>query len=222
MKPTSACIRRAVWWLAGAAALSIVATVGAFVIEFHADPVQHDVDAWAGFGSYFGGVLGPILSVINLAALLLVAVVVTEQQQSTLASKRLALDMLAQWNGADLHASRQVISDLIDRTPDPARLPTFSELEAARTPESVHAFRLCHFLEQWAVLKHLGEVDTAILATAIGSRALWYRARFFEPVRCREGRHDVLKTLNLIEEELFRSLTANADMEPDAVLGRPR
>jgi hypothetical protein len=52
----------------------------------------------------------------------------------------------------------------------------------------------------------MDEIDHNILAKAIGARALWYRTYFFEPIRARERNVDILKTLTLIEEQLFQML----------------
>ena len=192
--------------IAGTAVLAALVTAGAFYLEFHADPIQHDSGAWANFATYFGGIFNAVVALINLAALLLVAVVVTEQQQNALASKRLALDLLAQWNGAELHESRRVISDWIEDTPDQEQIPTLRELELSRATQSLHAFRLYHFFEQWAVLNSLEEIDHEILSKAIGSRALWYRTHLFQLFQRREQNSDICRTLTLIEEHLFMKL----------------
>lgn len=206
MRYTSERVRSFALWIAGSAVLAALVTAGAFYYEFHAEPIQHDSEAWANFAAYFGGIFSSFVALINLAALLLIAFVVTDQQQNALASKRLALDMLAQWNGAELHEARRVISDLIEDTTDPVELPTLRDLELARSSPSLHAFRLYHFFEQWAVLNAMGEIDHNILAKAIGSRALWYRTHFFAPIGAREPNVDIRKTLTLIEEQLFKKL----------------
>lgn len=206
MKTTPAAIRSIVLWIGALTALAAFAVAGAFYLEFRSEPIQHDSGAWANFATYFSGVFGPIVALVNLFALLLIAVVVTDHQQNALASKRLALDMLGQWNGAELHESRRVVSELIEEISDPCQLPTLRELELARSAPSLHAFRLYHFFEQWAVLYSMGEIDHKILATAIGSRALWYRTHFFGPIADREKNSDIRKTLNLIDSELFKRL----------------
>lgn len=206
MKLTSKNVRSIALGIAGSTVLAAFATAGAFYLQFGSEPIQHDSEAWANFATYFSGIFNAFVALINLVTLLLIAVVVTDQQQNALASKRLALDMLAQWNGAELHESRRVISDLIEDSQGPEKLPTLRELELARSSPSLHAFRLYHFFEQWAVLKSMGEIDHKILATAIGSRALWYRTHFFGPIGVREKNADIQKTLTLIEAQLFKEL----------------
>lgn len=206
VKSSPATIRSMALWMGACTALVAFAVLGAFYLEFRSEPIQHDSGAWSNFATYFSGLFGPIVAMVNLFALLLVAVVVTDHQQNALASKRLALDMLAQWNGAELHESRRVVSDLIDAVDGPGQLPTLRELELARSAPSLHAFRLYHFFEQWAVLHAMGEIDHKILATAIGSRALWYRDHFFGPITDREKNPDILRTLKLIESNLFEDL----------------
>lgn len=200
-------IQLAIGWLLALGIASTMLTVLAFYMEFRTQPVQNDSGAWANFGTYFGGVLGPILALINLAAILLIAIGIVEQQQRTLSSKRLSIDLMTEWHAPPLHESRRLVSDAIDQVDRQERtLPTFWELEQTEPELSLHAFRLYHFFEKWAVLVEVGEVDQLILNKALGSRALWYRTKFFEPIRQREANTDMLKTLNQIEAVVFQPL----------------
>jgi hypothetical protein len=196
-----------VWLLLAAAAVACILVIGAFYITFHAFPVQRDSGAWSNFGSYFGGMLGPILGVLNLGALLFIAVRVTEVQQTTLATKRLSLDLYSEWHAPPLHESRRIVSDLISLVErNEWSMPTLSGLGETEAELRIHAFRLYHFFERWAVLVELREVDEAILKNALASRALWYRRYFFEPIRQTETNSDIRCSLDRIEVFVFSRL----------------
>ncbi|EGQ9291699.1 hypothetical protein F7U77_08740 [Vibrio vulnificus] len=52
------------------AALSVIAVIGFYAIQFHSFEFSKDVDHWNQFGGYVGGVLGPVLSFISLVMLI--------------------------------------------------------------------------------------------------------------------------------------------------------
>ncbi|NVK41353.1 MAG: hypothetical protein HWE39_08920 [Oceanospirillaceae bacterium] len=196
-----------VWLLLFVAGVSCVLVIGAFCLVFYDLPFSKDSGDWSNFGSYFGGLLSPILGVLNLCALLLIAVRVTEAQQKTLATKRLSLDLYSEWHEPSLHESRRVVSDLISSVSRNERvLNTLSELEQSELDLRVHAFRLYHFFEKWAVLVELNEVDEVILNKALASRALWYRQYFFEPIREAESNTEIRSSLDRIETIVFSKL----------------
>ena len=196
-----------VWLLLAAAVVACALVAGAFYVTFHALPVQKDSGAWSNFGGYFGGMLGPIVGVLNLGALLFIAVRVTEVQQATLATKRLSVDLYSEWHAPSLHESRRIVSNLISSVERNERpLPRLSELEEAEGELRVHAFRLYHFFEKWAILVELREVDEAILMKALASRALWYRRCFFEQIRQTETNPDIRRSLDHIENFVFSRL----------------
>lgn len=197
--------------LAGSAALSVLAVVAAFYWTFHGYSVQEDAEAWAFFGSYVGGLLGPVLGLLNLAALLLIALSITDQQQKSLASKRLSVDLLNEWHAQPLHESRIVVSEHIWNVRNGFHQPlTLSNIERDDSRLNVHAFRIYHFFERWAVLAKLDEVDSKILAEALGGRALWFRTNLFSWLRENETDVHIRKSLDMIEANVFSKLPRDA------------
>lgn len=49
--------------------LFIFLTIGLFLLKFSKDTISNDPAVWGQFGDYFGGILNPILSLINLVIL---------------------------------------------------------------------------------------------------------------------------------------------------------
>lgn len=175
MNPLNIKTNFVVWTLLGSGVMAC-----AFAsIFFFSPPPSKNTNEWFEFGSYFAGLLGPILGLLNLAALLFIAVRVTTMQQTSLAAKRLSMDLYTEWHSESLHESRRIVSDLISSCEKNQRpMPTLSELEISNAQLRVHAFRLYQFFEKWAVLSELREVDEQILKKALGSRAHWYRNHF--------------------------------------------
>lgn len=163
--------------------------------------------AWGNFGSYVGGILGPAFGLLNLLAVIYIAIRINELQQRDLVTKRLSIDLFTEWHAEALHRSRIAISDLIAAVQRGERqLPTLSTLEQVEPELSRHAFRLYHFFERWAVLARESQIDERLLQSALGGRARWYEQMFFSPIRLREEDRYMRDTLNLIEEQVFSKL----------------
>lgn len=163
-----------------------------------------DPEPWAHFGTYFGGVLGPLLAFVNLLALVYIAVQLTQAQQTELATKRLTLDLYNDWHSDHLHESRIIVSGLIEAhriagTP----MPTMSEFEKMNCTDTKHAFRVYHFFEKWALLTRERQTDTVLLIGMLGSYGDWWRKSFFGVITPREVDTHMARTLNLIETQVF-------------------
>ncbi|NDI98884.1 hypothetical protein GWA97_07335 [Flavobacterium sp. LaA7.5] len=47
----------------------ILVTVGAYILQFNENKISNNPEVWGQFGDYFGGVLNPLLSILNLIIL---------------------------------------------------------------------------------------------------------------------------------------------------------
>jgi hypothetical protein len=215
--------RTAVYLLLIASVVISAMTVIPYVWYFRSASVSStDPGAWANFGNYVGGILGPAFSLLNLLAIIYIAIRINEIQQRDLVTKRLSIDLFTEWHAEALHQSRIVISDLIAAVQRGERqLPTLSELEQAEPGVSRHAFRLYHFFERWAVLVRECQVDEKLLQSALGGRARWYEQMFFSPIRSREYDRYICATLDLIETQVFSKLNRVAQLPADAPPGDP-
>jgi len=57
-------------------ALSILMPLAIYIINFRGSPISLYPSDWASFGQYMGGVVGPLISTINLAVIIYIAIVV--------------------------------------------------------------------------------------------------------------------------------------------------
>ena len=200
--------RTAVWLVLIAAAVISAITVIPYVWFFWTAAVSSkEPAAWGNFGSYVGGILGPAFGLLNLLAVIYIAIRINELQQRNLVTKRLSIDLFTEWHADALHQSRIAISDLVAAVQRGERqLPTLSTLEQVEPELSRHAFRLYHFFERWAVLAREGQIDEKLLRSALGGRARWYEQKFFSPIRSREEDRYMCATLDLIETQVFSKL----------------
>ena len=161
-------------------------------------------EAWANFGSYFGGIFGPVLAFLNLLAVAFIAVRVVDAQQHQVAAKKLSVDLLTEYHAEPMHKTRIALDELIENAArNKSRIPTLSEYERTDPTNSPHAFRLYHFYEKWAVLAKHGQIDAPLLADALSSRTVWWREHFFEPIMSHEKDRHIQATLHMIKAHVL-------------------
>ena len=161
-------------------------------------------EAWANFGSYFGGIFGPVLAFLNLLAVAFIAVRVVDAQQHQVAAKKLSVDLLTEYHAEPMHKTRIALDELIENAArNNSRVPTLSDYERLDPASSPHAFRLYHFYEKWAVLAKHGQIDAPLLADALSSRTIWWRKHFFEPIMSNEKDQHIQATLRMIKEHVL-------------------
>ena len=163
-------------------------------------------EPWAHFGTYVGGLLGPLLAFLNLLVVLYV-VHASERQQHELARKRLTVDLFGEWHREPMHESRNAMGDLVaNAARNASAMPSLSEIDRVDPANRPHAYRLYHFFEKWAVLSAAQQLDRPLMYAALGGRAEWWNEHFFAPIRVREHDKYILQTLALIESEVFFGL----------------
>ncbi len=169
-------------------------------------------EAWANFGSYFGGLFVPVLAFLNLIAVAFIAVRVVDAQQHQVAAKKLSVDLLTEYHAEPMHMTRIALDELIENAMrNNSRIPTLSEYERTDPTNSPHAFRLYHFYEKWAVLAKHGQIDAPLLADALSSRTAWWREKFFEPIMAHEKDRHIQSTLRLISAHVLNLSTTGQE-----------
>jgi hypothetical protein len=176
-----------------------------YVWYFHDLPIaETKPEAWANFGSYFGGIFGPVLAFLNLLAVAFIAVRVVDSQQHQVAAKKLSIDLLTEYHAESMHETRIALDELIENAAlNKSRIPTLSEFERSDQTISAHAFRLYHFYEKWAVLAKHGHIDALLLADALSSRTVWWQEHFFEPIMSYEKDRHIQATLHMIKKHVL-------------------
>ena len=176
-----------------------------YIWFFHDLPISDSKpEAWANFGSYFGGIFGPLLAFLNLIAVAFIAVRVVDAQQHQVAAKKLTVDLLNEYHSEPMHKTRIAMDELIENAArNQSRIPTLSEFERTDPTNSPNAFRLYHFYEKWAVLAKHNQLDAELLADALASRTIWWRKHFFEPLAVHEKDTHIQETLRMIKQHVL-------------------
>jgi hypothetical protein len=206
-----------------ACAICVTLTLLPYVIAFGALPINTTKpELWAHFATYFSGVLGPLLSILNLVAIVYIAVQLTQLQQSAVASKRLSLDLYSDWHAQELHSSRIEVSKLLaELTEATTPLPTLSEVEDKYVAQEDHVFRIYHFFEKWALLCRENQIDAKLLQTLLGGYAGWWRDEYFSKIRPRETDPYMQPVLELIHEQVFMHAPQRSQREEVPNEARP-
>lgn len=196
--------RRVAWKLFWVAAFITAGTIAPYAYYLGAYGVSSDHQAWASFGGYFGGVLGPLLSFANLVAVAWIGTVVVSRQQEQVIRKQLTIDMLNEYHAEPMHQTRIALDELIEVAARNAGvLPSLSEFERTDPVNSPNAFRLYHYFEKWAVLARTNNVDNELLLAGLGGRVNWWAVRFFGPIAERETDPYIRASLAVIEQQVL-------------------
>lgn len=192
--------RALAWYMTAAVAVVMLVAAAPYVYYLGEFGVSKDHQAWASFGGYVGGVLGPLLAFANLLAVAWIGTVVVTRQQEQVIRKQLTLDLLNEYHADPMHKTRIALDELIENAERHSGvLPSLSEFERTDPVNSPNAFRLYHFFEKWAVLTKTGNVDNELLLAALGGRVLWWKEKFFDRVAARETDRHIRESLKQIE-----------------------
>jgi len=74
----------------------LLISVGIFIAKFSGQTISNNIEAWAQFGDYIGGVLNPILALINICVFVILTITIQNitdknNKESLETSKRIAL-----------------------------------------------------------------------------------------------------------------------------------
>ncbi len=69
--------------------LVILLFVGAFILQFNTHPISNNLEHWGQLGDYIGGVLNPLLSLINICIFVILTLTI---QKITNKNNQVALD----------------------------------------------------------------------------------------------------------------------------------
>jgi hypothetical protein len=162
-------------------ALCVALALGPYIWAFGSLRVDTTKpELWAHFGTYLSGVLGPLLAILNILAIVYIAVQLTQLQQADTASKKLSLDLYNEWHGKEMHESRIEISRSIAKFRKEKRVfPALSKIEGQSLISVIDVFRIYHFFEKWALLVQEKHVEPKLLQTLLGGYAAWWSEEYF-------------------------------------------
>lgn len=80
----------------GLCIILLIISVGLFIAKFSGNPISDKIESWAQFGDYFGGILNPILSLINICVFVILTITIQNitdrnNKASLETSKKIAL-----------------------------------------------------------------------------------------------------------------------------------
>jgi uncharacterized membrane protein len=89
-------INKITYWLIVLSAILLVVFIAAFVINFSGQEVSSNISDWAQFGDYFGGILNPILTLINICVFVILNITIqkitdTNNKATLETNKKIAL-----------------------------------------------------------------------------------------------------------------------------------
>jgi hypothetical protein len=203
-------IEKAAWAVCLAFSMCLLVAIGPYLWAFGSWRIDtHTPELWAHFGTYLSGVLGPLLAVLNLLAIVYIAVQLTQLQQIDLASKRLSLDLFVEWHDREMHTSRIKVSKLLtEYRANNRQLPSLTDFEVeAKDVEAkdveADIFRIYHFFEKWALLVQEKHVEPKLLQSLLGGYAAWWNEQYFSDIEKRETDEYMLPVLQTIKTHVF-------------------
>lgn len=111
-------------FIIGVTALMIFIVVGSYFFNFSEFPISKDTQVWGSFGDYYGGILNPILSILNLGVLVYITFQISDidnrrTEQELLVQRQIALfalkhDALKELNGILLQFQPELVKSDID------------------------------------------------------------------------------------------------------------
>lgn len=204
-------MRKTIIVIAFTAIVCFILPIGIYVWCLKELPIfAPDPQAWAHFGTYVGGVVGPVVGVFNLIAVVYIAIQINGYQQNQLATKRLSIDLLNEYNSERMHDARIMLDEFIEEVRvGKAVLHSLSAQERSPEKHTKHAFTLYNFFEKWAALAETKNLDQRLLDIAMGSRKQWWKKQFFDPILEIEENPDFIRTLQSIDKYVLSQIKSN-------------
>lgn len=73
-------LKTSIFWFGFICFLIISSVLASYIINFRNIPISDQTSDWGSFGDYFGGILNPLIGLINLAALIYIAYIVEKAE----------------------------------------------------------------------------------------------------------------------------------------------
>ena len=61
--------------------LTILFVIGFYIFTFYKSAISNNPSDWGGFGDFLGGVLNPIIGIVNIIILIYVAIIVSKNEE---------------------------------------------------------------------------------------------------------------------------------------------
>jgi len=174
MRPRSAII------LAAAVLVAYVASVvGIYVWQFGTRPLSStDIGAWGQFGDYVGGLLNPVLALVNVGVIVYLALSVQRlneaQRDSRQESERriqAVIDLHREWNSETVYRSRTGAGKLVRRFPE----SSYFEIEdLVPYEEASDIWVVVGFFQRLDFLTRHDKVQAEMVRDLFGELFVWW------------------------------------------------
>lgn len=174
-----------VWAVATSVVIAIAALVAVYAWNFRALPIStNDAASWGQFGDYVGGLLNPLVAILNLGVVMYIAIGLQrhwenekKRSEEKDARVRLAVQLYAEWNSEAIYVSRvrawRVLRD--------SASATIFEIEQQQSGEAMsHVWVVVGFLQRLGVLAEHGKLDNRLAIEFFGELIGWWWTASFE------------------------------------------
>ncbi len=157
------------------------------VYAWHLDslPIEKgDPAPWGQFGDYLGGLLNPVIGLLNVMAIAYIGITVQKlnelekkKEQESEEAIRTAIELHREWNSESLYRSRTLAGKLVREFPT----DTMLEIEAVvPTERAVHVWIVVGFFQRLAFLVQHEKIHRAMTLELFGELFVWWWIVSFE------------------------------------------
>lgn len=186
----------------------IVAVVAPYVIALGALPFSRSsAEPWGQFGDYVGGLLNPILALLNLSVVFYIALFVhkfgedeRKKERDSEQKIQVVVDLHREWNGEVMYKTRMLASPLVRKYP----LLSIFEIEKVATYDEVaKVWIVIGFFQRLSYLVEHEKLHKDMTVELFGELFVWWWIVSFEsqlgPSEC-DARDRILYLKNWVYE----------------------
>jgi hypothetical protein len=154
----------------------IVTTIPAivYVHNFGKFGTSQQTDDWAKFGDYFGGVLNPVIALVNL----FVVVYIATQLDNLRKKQTLVFNLHQEWNSQEMYSARTKAGRYVELRPN----LKFREIEHSTDPEVVDLWIVLGFFQRLSALMKQDEINDKLAAELFLPLFAWWWVKCFENI----------------------------------------
>ncbi len=162
----------------------IALTVIAFVLKFYSNPWADKPDQWAQFGEYFGGILNPLFTLMNVAVIVYIATVLqafteAEKNKEAISTQRVetVTALHREWNSESIFHSRTLAGNLVLKHVG-STMPDMQKVVASE--QLMHLWIVIGFFQRLSYLVRKDQVDNEMAVDLFGEHFTWWWVVSFE------------------------------------------
>lgn len=160
-------------------ALYVCCVVGIYAWHFRAQPIASaDPGAWGQFGDYLGGLLNPVLALLNVCVIVYLALAVQRLNESKREDReesklriQTVIELHREWNGETLYRARTSAGKLVRQHP----AASYFEIEdAVPYEEAADIWVVVGFFQRLDFLVRHENIQTEMVRELFGELFVWW------------------------------------------------